>query len=70
MSNKKSNQNNFYLAMDNIALPVNSPDRNNPLTDLSIVLYPFLRLSGTRNDNSLNATSTGGHFGRCDNVTY
>lgn len=56
--------------MDNIALPVNSPDRNNPLTDLSIVLYPFLRPSGTRNDNSLNATSTGGHFGRWDSVTY
>lgn len=50
-------------------IAVNSPDRNKPLTPFNIVLYPFLRPSDTENDISLNATSTGGHLGRCVKVT-
>lgn len=58
-----------FPAPDGPIMAVNSPERKSPPTPFRMRFNSFRFGSGTEYEMSLNATSTGGHFGRCVNVT-
>ena len=54
-----------FPAPEGPIIAVSSPDRSLPLTDFKIVFTLFLLPSRTLYVKSVNASSTGGLFGRC-----